>query len=432
MITISDIDRWNVADIEKVFQVCADHADHCDQRATDLGSLETFQTWDGQAADAAKSAIGKTRKDFDDHGNHVSAVAAAAKTAADEVATIKTKLGGLRDQAAKGGLGIGDDGQVTRTVQGPYTQDRLNQIEARRSVLQLEVNQLLINAEKIDHDLATAIKGADGEINPDDLNKQNHPPVWAALYGMGSLGLPEYPDHSLTDEEARNWYVEAEKRIAALKDTILNDPNLTMDEKARMVFEMRNEVRSKARDLMANRTGAAALNQSDPNWEYEDLIRDKMNRKGLTREQAVQDLFDSSTKSRTSVNQSLGVDPENPKLPDPNEVRSRPGVSESVASEGGNFGSKALKFAGRAAIPLAAGFVAWDNYEQVQAGNKSVPQAVVGGVGTVGGMIAGAEYGGAAGAFAGPVGVVVGGVVGGTVGAFVGGSLGDWIGGWFD
>ncbi|MFI9504853.1 phage head morphogenesis protein [Nocardia sp. NPDC052566] len=435
MIDIDDIDKWNVADIEKVFQVCSSHAEHCDDRSTNLGSLQAFESWDGEASAAAKRSIGKTRVDFDSHGTHVAAIAKAAKTAADEVSTIKSKLTGLRGEASKEGFRIGGDGKVVRIIQGPYTTEQLEKFEAKRQALQLDVNQLLINAQMADADLAAAIKGADGEMSADEVAKQNHDPTYAAVYGLKSLGLPEYPPGSLTDVEARNYYLEAERRLGELNKQ-LEKAGLPLEERAKIASEIRNEFRQHTRDLMSNRAAAEELTKNEKNRPLEKLIEDKMAKKGLTREQALQDVIDSSSKSRGSVNEGLGVDEKNPKLPDPKEVQARSGVKPPASAvEPGavaeGAGSKALRIAGKAAIPLAAAYEVYDGYNQVKAGNETVPEAVGKGVGAVGGMVAGAEVGATIGAFGGPIGAGVGGVVGGVVGGIAGSSVGKTIGGWF-
>ncbi|MFI9503456.1 phage head morphogenesis protein [Nocardia sp. NPDC052566] len=430
MIDIDDIDRWNVADIEKVFQVCSSHAEHCDDRSTNLGSLQAFESWDGEASAAAKRSIGKTRVDFDSHGTHVAAIAKAAKTAADEVSTIKSKLTGLRGEASKDGFRINGDGTVVRTIQGPYTSEQLAVFEGKRKALQLDVNQLLINAQMVDTDLAAAIKGADGETSPEELAKQNHDPTYAAVYGLKSLGLPEYPEFSLSDVEARNWDALGKLKIDELNKQ-LERAGVPLEERSKIAQQLRNEVRARARDLMSNRPGAQYLAENEKNYgSFEEAVRDKMTRKGLTREQALQDIIDTSTKGRASVNEALGVDSKNPQLPDPKEVRARMGgVEPAAVAEGA--GSKALRIAGKAAIPLAAAYEVYDGYNQVKAGNETVPEAVGKGVGAVGGMVAGAEVGATIGAFGGPIGAGVGGVVGGVVGGIAGSSVGKTIGGWF-
>ncbi len=449
-ITIADIDRWNPDDIDKVFQVCTQHADHCDERANGLGNLSAFDSWDGDAAAAAKHSVGKTRVDFDAHGQHVAAIADAAKTAASEVATVKTKLAGLRAQAGQSGFAIGDDGTVRQTINGPFTADRQQILDNEKAGLQVEVNQLLINAQLADADLAAAIKGADGEMSIDDLSKNNHPPIYASVYGLGSLGIPDYPDQSLDSLQTRNYYLAAERKIDEFMAKIAADPKLSLEDKAKIGWALRNELRTRARQLMSDQAEAAKLFQNRPNKGFEELIQDKMARKGFTtREQALQDILDTASKSNAEVNAALGVDPKTAKFPDPKSVKAPPGApagenfvpNEDVAAGAGgeSAAARGLRIAGKAALPVAAAVTIYDDYQQVQNGQETVPQAVGHSGGAVAGMVAGGELGAEGGAvvgsFAGPVGTVVGGAVGGVVGgiagAISGGEVGKWIGGLF-
>jgi phage terminase Nu1 subunit (DNA packaging protein) len=50
------------------------------------------------------------------------------------------------------------------------------------------------------------------------------------------------------------------------------------------------------------------LDETDPNKSFEELLADKMQRKNLTREQAVQDILNTAAKTRKSVNKALGLE----------------------------------------------------------------------------------------------------------------------------
>lgn len=117
MISISDIDRWSVADIEAVFRVCANQAEHCTTQSSNLKNLDTFSSWDGDAAAAAKRSIGRTRVDFDAHGNQVASIAAAAQAAAQKIETIKRALAQIRGDAFRTDFTVEDSGQVISTLQ---------------------------------------------------------------------------------------------------------------------------------------------------------------------------------------------------------------------------------------------------------------------------------------------------------------------------
>ena len=86
------------------------------------------------------------------------------------------------------------------------------------------------------------------------------------------------------------------------------DKSLPIEQQARQACELRNQFRTQARNLMANQDERRQLDITDPNKSFEELIADKMERKQLTREQAVEDILNTATKTRKSVNKSLGLE----------------------------------------------------------------------------------------------------------------------------
>ncbi|MBU3067746.1 hypothetical protein KO481_40290 [Nocardia sp. NEAU-G5] len=156
-ITIADIDRWNPDDIDAVFHICTQQAAHCDGRVSDLGSLSAFDSWGGPASIAAGQSVGNTQTDFDSHGQLVAGIAAAVKSAAAEVAAVKSRLAGLRSEAQQAGFAIAGDGAVVPTRDGPFTVAEQQARTLQLSILQLDVQQLLASAQAADTDLATAI-----------------------------------------------------------------------------------------------------------------------------------------------------------------------------------------------------------------------------------------------------------------------------------
>lgn len=65
---------------------------------------------------------------------------------------------------------------------------------------------------------------------------------------------------TLTDREARAWYLSKEAEIPSRIDA-----GLSLEDQAKQAFAMRNDLRSTARELMSNRDLADSLNKSDPN-----------------------------------------------------------------------------------------------------------------------------------------------------------------------
>ncbi len=107
---------------------------------------------------------------------------------------------------------------------------------------------------------------------------------------------------SLSDVEARKWYIEQESKIPDLIDK-----NLTLEQQARQASELRNQFRTEARELMSDRTLAESLYKTDPNMTWEQIVN-KYTNKGFSGDSLWQEIINASTRSRTKVNQSLGID----------------------------------------------------------------------------------------------------------------------------
>ena len=108
---------------------------------------------------------------------------------------------------------------------------------------------------------------------------------------------------TLGNKEVRQWYKYHDEHIPDLLDR-----SRPIEDQARQAFELRNQHRTQARDLMRDQEARRLLDQTDPNHTFEELVFDKMERKGLTREQAYKDIVKTATKTRKSVNKSLGLE----------------------------------------------------------------------------------------------------------------------------
>jgi hypothetical protein len=107
----------------------------------------------------------------------------------------------------------------------------------------------------------------------------------------------------LSDRAARKWYLAQDAMIPQKIDYSLSN-----EDQARQACELRNQNRTNARELMRDQNKRRQLDITDPNKTFEELIADKMNRKGLSREQAIEDVLRSATKTRKSVNKQLGLE----------------------------------------------------------------------------------------------------------------------------
>ena len=108
---------------------------------------------------------------------------------------------------------------------------------------------------------------------------------------------------TLSNEEARKWYLAKDAEIPNMIDR-----SKSIEDQARQAFELRNGYRTQARDLMADQETRKKLDQDSPNKTFDELITDKMNRKGMTRDEAVQDILKTATKTNAEVNKQLGLE----------------------------------------------------------------------------------------------------------------------------
>ena len=116
------------------------------------------------------------------------------------------------------------------------------------------------------------------------------------------VSIPQGYYHSLSDLDARKWYLSQEAKIPDLID--YGQP---LKQQAYQAFFLRNKFRTTARELMANRELAESLYITDPNLTWEVIIQKQAN-KGLTGDDIYKSIIQSSQRSRTSVNKSLGLE----------------------------------------------------------------------------------------------------------------------------
>lgn len=107
----------------------------------------------------------------------------------------------------------------------------------------------------------------------------------------------------LSNQEVRKWYIDKVSHIAEGIDS-----SLPMEEQARQAFEARNAIRTEAREMMLDQDTRKYLDKEYPNKTFEELIESKMKRKGMTREEAIQDIYKTATKTNKEINKELGLE----------------------------------------------------------------------------------------------------------------------------
>ena len=129
------------------------------------------------------------------------------------------------------------------------------------------------------------------------------------LYGGGDfyvtpegVVIPQEYYHSLSDLDARKWYLSQE---ATIPDLI--DYGKSLEQQAYQAFSLRNKFRTAARELMANREVAEKLYKTDPNRTWKEIVQRQVD-KGMTGDDIYRAIIQSSQRSRSSVNKSLGLE----------------------------------------------------------------------------------------------------------------------------
>lgn len=107
---------------------------------------------------------------------------------------------------------------------------------------------------------------------------------------------------SLSNKQARAWYLEHDARIPSMIDR-----NASIEEQARQAFVLRNLYRTIARDLMHDQEARKYLDETQPNKTFEQMIEHKKS-KGMTYEEALQDIVRTATKTNAKVNKELGLE----------------------------------------------------------------------------------------------------------------------------
>jgi hypothetical protein len=144
-------------------------------------------------------------------------------------------------------------------------------------------------------------KGVRGATKVEDGLKTAKQTLGAAS-DASKTAVTSIPKGSLSDVKARKWYINQEKKIAGQINK-----NLSIEEQAKQAFNLRNEYRTQARELMSDRELAKSLNETNPNPTWEQIMQKQVDR-GLSGDDIYKAIIESSQRSRPSVNKSLGLE----------------------------------------------------------------------------------------------------------------------------
>lgn len=140
--------------------------------------------------------------------------------------------------------------------------------------------------------------------------KYNNIEKWVEIKAskQGVLNSKDFGDiqglkGKLGDREARAWYDAHDKKIPDLIDR-----ERPIEEQARQAHSLRNQYRTQTRDLMKNQELRKTLDETRPNKSFEEMLAHKMKGKGLTREQALEDIVKTAATPNKEVNKKFGLE----------------------------------------------------------------------------------------------------------------------------
>lgn len=233
-LTLADIERWDPAAITAVFAAAVARAHGTRTASAMITELMRLLTFGGDTAEAARAATGRTTIVLDDHADACAAVAQAAEQSAEEVATLKRQLQGLRDGARECHLVIDEAVAVALPPSNLLAFPAAEQQAILDAAVHLTegLRQLLADAERADEDLAAAIRGADGDLRSDQVEAQlrHHRSDMPQLPPLGAdPGTVAAWWHALTpgqQDRARQWSADTLRNLDGIPATVRSELNL--------------------------------------------------------------------------------------------------------------------------------------------------------------------------------------------------------------
>lgn len=190
-LTLAEIEVWDDAAIDQVFAAASSRAEGAQTTGDTVGDLLTFVKWHGATAEAASESASRIKLTLSDHADQCSKVAAAAKKATAEVADLKYRLSTIKADAEEAFLSIDEQTGTLSRKTAVLTVSQLDHQKAAMHNLAGRINQLLVDADGVDRDLATAIETADGAAG-------------VTGPGMAAPNLP--PATSASPADVRKWW----------------------------------------------------------------------------------------------------------------------------------------------------------------------------------------------------------------------------------
>lgn len=108
--------------------------------------------------------------------------------------------------------------------------------------------------------------------------------------------------NSTDNKSVREWYYA---NVNNIPNEI--DKSKSFEEQVRQAYELRNKYKREAREAMSDKITAGMLDKKRPVKSFDELIADKMKRKGMTRQEALEDILKTASKTNDNVNKEFGL-----------------------------------------------------------------------------------------------------------------------------
>ncbi|SHT79300.1 Uncharacterised protein [Mycobacteroides abscessus subsp. abscessus] len=165
MVSIPDVEHWNVAALQQVFAVSQNAGKSLQKLGEGLdGTAAGLTDWMGPASDAWRSEHGKLRTDVTDQHGQTQAVGQTVNTAIDDVQWCINELRDARAPAEALGMKVNPDGSVTDPNAGKSTdQQEADHREQVRSTAEARLKHLLSVAGTTETEVANGLRAAVGD-----------------------------------------------------------------------------------------------------------------------------------------------------------------------------------------------------------------------------------------------------------------------------
>ena len=104
------------------------------------------------------------------------------------------------------------------------------------------------------------------------------------------------------NQHVREWYYA---NVSNIPNQV--NSNLPLVEQAKQAFELRNKYKHQARAAMTDVKTAEMLEKKRPAPTFDELLESKMKRKGMTKQEAIEDILKTASKTNADVNKEFGL-----------------------------------------------------------------------------------------------------------------------------